>query len=121
MAQFNLGFMYYQGQGVSQSHKGAAVWHRKAADQGKANAQYNLGLVYHGVAGGARSRDRDPHDQWGVIKALAINRASALVPQGTSSSALRCVAAECLSGLSWFCRFFAAWASKERGELAHLK
>ena len=45
-AQFNLGVMYADGQGVPQDHGEAAKWYRKAADQGNASAQFNLGVVY---------------------------------------------------------------------------
>ena len=51
-AQYNLGAMYYSGQGVRQDYTEAFRWFRKAADQGYAEAQYNLGLMYangHGV------------------------------------------------------------------------
>ena len=33
-AQFYLGLMYYSGAGVPQNYSQAAVWYRKAADQG---------------------------------------------------------------------------------------
>jgi uncharacterized protein len=46
MAQFNLGVMYYEGQGVPQDYKQAVFWYRKASDQALATAQYNLGLSY---------------------------------------------------------------------------
>jgi len=46
-AQFNLGVMYYQGQGVPKDYKEAARWFRKAAEQGNADAQFNLGLMYY--------------------------------------------------------------------------
>ena len=45
-AQFNLGAMYDEGQGVPQSYKEAAVWYRMAADQGHADAQFDLGAMY---------------------------------------------------------------------------
>lgn len=49
VAQFDLGFMYYNGQGVPQNYAEAASWYRKAADQGIADAQYDLGVMYaHG-------------------------------------------------------------------------
>ena len=35
--------MYDQGLGVSQDNEQAVAWYRKAADQGYAVAQYNLG------------------------------------------------------------------------------
>lgn len=45
-AQFNLGFMYDKGEGVSKDDVEAVKWCRKAADQGFATAQFNLGLMY---------------------------------------------------------------------------
>ena len=45
-AQFNLGKMYEQGQGVKQDYTQAADWYRKAAEQGHAVAQFNLGSIY---------------------------------------------------------------------------
>ena len=45
-AQFNLGLMYVNGQGVTQDHSEAVIWYRKAAQQELAGAQYNLGLMY---------------------------------------------------------------------------
>ena len=51
-AQYALGFMYADGQGVPQNHAEAAKWWRLAADQGNTFAQYNLGTLYdngHGV------------------------------------------------------------------------
>ena len=45
-AQFNLGWMYRQGQGVTQDDKAAVIWYTKAAEQGHARAQYNLGNMY---------------------------------------------------------------------------
>jgi TPR repeat protein len=45
-AQYNLGLMSYEGQGVAQDYKEAARWYRLAADQGHVRAQYNLGVMY---------------------------------------------------------------------------
>ena len=45
-AQFNLGLMYYDGEGVPQDYAEAVKWYRKAAEQGVAEAQSNLGLMY---------------------------------------------------------------------------
>ena len=45
-AQYNLGLMYFNGQGVPQDYAEAMKWYRKSADQGHAGAQYNLGLMY---------------------------------------------------------------------------
>jgi TPR repeat protein len=46
VAQYNLGQMYYKGQGVTRNYAEAAKWFRKAAEQGLAEAQYNLGVMY---------------------------------------------------------------------------
>jgi TPR repeat protein len=45
-AQYNLGQMYNQGQGVPQDYKTAVKWWKLAAEQGYARAQYNLGVMY---------------------------------------------------------------------------
>jgi TPR repeat protein len=50
-AQFNLGLMYANGQGVPQDYKTAVKWYRLAAEQGFADAQYNLGLMYYNGQG----------------------------------------------------------------------
>ena len=45
-AQFELGWMYYEGNGVAKDAIKAIEWYRKAAMQGDAGAQINLGLMY---------------------------------------------------------------------------
>lgn len=45
-AQFDLGNMYAQGDGVAQSDANAATWFEAAAAQGHRDAQYNLGVLY---------------------------------------------------------------------------
>jgi TPR repeat protein len=45
--QYNLGIMFYAGQGVPQNYAEASRWYRLAADQGIVNAQYNLGFMYY--------------------------------------------------------------------------
>ena len=45
-AQFNLGSLYHQGQGVTQDDKQAALYFAKAAEQGHTDAMDNLGLRY---------------------------------------------------------------------------
>ena len=45
-AQFNLGLLYANGQGVPQDFAEAVKWTRLAAEQGQVSAQYNLGLMY---------------------------------------------------------------------------
>jgi len=49
-AQFELGNMYYEGQGVAQDYKSALNWFNKAAKQGGfagAVSQYYLGVMYN--------------------------------------------------------------------------
>ena len=45
-ANFNVGLLYYFGQGVEQNYTKAFECYEKAADQGHAVAQFNLGLMY---------------------------------------------------------------------------
>ena len=45
-AQLGVGFMYRDGQGVTQNYAEAAKWHRKAAEQGYDPAQISLGFMY---------------------------------------------------------------------------
>ena len=46
VAQFNLGIMYRNGEGVPEDDAEAARWYRRAAEQGHAGAQLNLGVIY---------------------------------------------------------------------------
>ena len=45
-AQFELGAMYHDGDGVAKDRKKALEWYRTAADGGNRQAQFNLGLMY---------------------------------------------------------------------------
>ena len=46
-AQYELGRMYDNGEGVPQNYVEAAKWYRQAADQGDAMAQNNLGVMHY--------------------------------------------------------------------------
>jgi TPR repeat protein len=46
VAQFNLGVLYHNGQGVAQSTPKAVEWLEKSANQGNADAAFNLYDVY---------------------------------------------------------------------------
>ena len=51
-AQFTLGVMYNNANGVTQNYREAVKWYRLAAEQGYGKAQTNLGMMYyfgHGV------------------------------------------------------------------------
>jgi len=39
--------MYDNGEGIPENDAEAVKWYRKAADQGYAKAQYNLGVMYY--------------------------------------------------------------------------
>ncbi|MBO0734603.1 MAG: sel1 repeat family protein, partial [Methylocapsa sp.] len=44
-----MGWLYYQGNGVTQDYAQAMAWRREAADQGYADAENNIGWLYdHG-------------------------------------------------------------------------
>lgn len=53
-AQFALGAMYRNGEGVAPDPAAAANWYRRAAQQGHVDAQYNLGLLYRNGVGVAK-------------------------------------------------------------------
>ena len=55
IAQYNLGVMYYKGDGVPQSYPDAVFWYRHAAWQGDASAQLSLGLMYYNGQGTLQS------------------------------------------------------------------
>ncbi|MEO8332303.1 MAG: tetratricopeptide repeat protein [Gallionella sp.] len=68
-AQFYLGLMYRQGNGVAQNDKEAAIWWSKAAEQGNMEAQENLGLIY--AKGLGVERDWVQADKWFSIAAAS--------------------------------------------------
>jgi hypothetical protein len=51
VAQYKLGYDYYLGRGIAQDYAQAAVWWKKAAEQGYADAQNNLGVLYNSGKG----------------------------------------------------------------------
>jgi len=53
-AQYYLGFMYRDGQGVAQDYKTAVKWFTLAAERGFASAQNNLGWMYRNGEGVAQ-------------------------------------------------------------------
>ena len=46
-AMFDLGVLYWEGQGVPRSHSLAVKWWQRAAERNIAAAQYNLGLAHY--------------------------------------------------------------------------
>jgi TPR repeat protein len=61
-AQFNLGLLYYLGEGVEQDEEEAFHWYKKAAEQGNANAQCNLGYMYD--LGEGVERNPEEAEKW---------------------------------------------------------
>ena len=53
-AQYAMGFMFEKGKGLPQDFFMAVRWYRKAAKQGFAEAQHNLGTLYGHGQGGAQ-------------------------------------------------------------------
>jgi TPR repeat protein len=74
-AQFNLGSLYRQGQGVPQDDKQAALWWAKAADQGHTDAQDNLGLRY--AKGEGVEQDMVQAYKWFSIAGMRKNASAA--------------------------------------------
>ena len=63
-AQYNLGVMYENGQGVKQDYFEAVKWYRQAAKQGYAKAQLNLGVMYFN-GDGVRQDDEQAKEWFG--------------------------------------------------------
>ncbi len=57
-AQYYLGMMYLNGQGVEQSFEDAGTWFLKAAQHGIPQAQHKLGLLYFNGQGLPRDFER---------------------------------------------------------------
>ena len=66
-AQFNLGVMYANGEGVPQDYKTAVKWYTLSAQQGQANAQNNLGVMY--ANGRGVSQDYKSAVKWHTLAA----------------------------------------------------
>jgi TPR repeat protein len=49
--RYNLGWMYYNGEGVTQDYAEAAKWFRKAAESGLQIAQHNIAVMYESGMG----------------------------------------------------------------------
>lgn len=65
-----LGILYHNGQGVAQDYAQAAVWFRKAANQGDADAQSNLGSAYSNGQGVPQDVAQGSSPRWGAKNGL---------------------------------------------------
>ena len=98
-AQYNLGVMYTQGQGVAQDYAAAVSWYRKAADQGNAEAQNNLGAMY--VNGQGVAKDLAAAISW-YRKAADQGNASAQYNLGVMYGNGQSVAQDYVQAHKWF-------------------
>jgi TPR repeat protein len=57
-AQEKLGSLYAEGYSIDKNEKEAVKWWKKAAAQGNAAAQYELGIAYHEGSGGLSQSDK---------------------------------------------------------------
>ena len=74
-AQYNLAFMYANGEGVPENDAEAVKWYRKAADQGDADAQFNLGVMYDNGEGVPENSIR-AYVWWSMAKTQGNTKAS---------------------------------------------
>lgn len=98
-AQYGLGFMYRNGQGVPQDNAEAIRWLRKAADQGYAMAQDVLGFMYS--RGQGLSRDDAEAFRW-YRKAADQNYAASELELGFNYFRGRGVPQDDAESLRWF-------------------
>jgi len=73
-AQYSLGYIYHDGEGVSKDPEKSALWTWNAAEQGHADAQYNLGIKYG--EGDGVSKDPEEGARW-TLKAAEQGHADA--------------------------------------------
>ena len=73
-AQFSLGVMYADGEGVPEDDTEAVRWFRLAADQGDTQAQYSLALMY-GNGRGVTQDDVQAHMWFNLVASRAAGRA----------------------------------------------
>ena len=79
-AQFNVGVMYADGEGVTQSDKKAIKWFRKGAEQGDANAQMHLGFM-HANGSGVTEDTVQAYVWWSMAKLQGLASASKRINQ----------------------------------------
>lgn len=79
-AQVNVGVMYADGEGVTQSDKKAIKWFRKGAQQGNANAQMHLGFM-HANGYGVAADTVQAYVWWSMAKLQGLASASMQINQ----------------------------------------
>jgi TPR repeat protein len=74
--------MYQAGMGVPQDDAEAVKWYSKAAEQGDANAQYNLGLMYNSGKGIPRD-DAESMKLWRKAAGQGLAAAQSILDKNT--------------------------------------
>lgn len=77
-AQYYLGVMYANGQGVEQDYEEAAQWYRRAAEKGVAAAQAKLGQLYERGLGVPKDMEF-AYAWYGVASSLGNGRAAGYI------------------------------------------
>ena len=100
--QYNLGWMYQNGEGVLQDYAEAVKWFRLSAKQGETDAQNNLGVMYQSGFGVLQSNvmahmwsniaSANGHPTSGNLRAFLVERMS-----NADISAAQQMARECMS------------------------
>lgn len=98
-AQYILGWIYQNGEGVTKDDAEAAKWYLKASEKGNADAQYSLGSLY--AAGAGVKRDDAEAVKW-FRKAADQNKAGAQYLLGYMLSAGEGVAKNEAEGTAWY-------------------
>ena len=79
VAMFILGFMYINGEGVTQDYAKAREWYEKSADKGNDDAMYALSMIYH--LGNGVTQDAVEATKW-LRKAAENGHAGAMASLG---------------------------------------
>ena len=101
VAQVNLGYMYYVGEGVTRDYGQAIGWYTEAANLGNADAQYNLAVAY--AFGEGVQQDFAAALKW-YQAAAAQGHAVAQYSLGLSYYNGEGVARSAETAVSWFAR-----------------
>ena len=97
-AQYNLGNVYYLGEGTPKDYTEAAKWYRLAAEQGNATAQNNLGVMYD--EGEALPQDDREAVKW-YRKAAEQGNATAQYNLGVMYDLGEGVPKDCVKAYAW--------------------
>ena len=117
-AQYNLGYLHANGQGLPQDYGQALDWYRRLPDQGFAPAQFNLGVLLSGTDG--VPTDYPTALQW-YRKAAGQGDADAQFNIGVAFATGQGVATDYVQAFRWYSRAAAAGhaqAAKTRDSIA---